>query len=359
MKTLFTCFATALLHEYLLKGYSEPLERVWSARTYHAHTCTNRTLREVLHRIDDDLLAVQSTGYRWGQTQPVAEQRFFTRHIGKYWTLNWPRNSNGAIWNVYLPPCGTTGSEQIVQSTWLWTEDVLHSLPLRTLAILLLDANARWSSRITIFVNGMPLIGSFGGERAHTNGQLLREFVNRTGLAVLNTFLSSGSGSIWFNTQGRQSRIDFVITCNEAAARTQSLIVDSRLGFLLQLPDTANSADHSPVRWRFHFGLQLPHTSADSSCSKPVIQQLVYNEDFRQCLETQASDWIAAEDTPSVLCPAEEQQNPDLFWQFLNDGFKTIVLRNLRRFSNGFQASRSDEVSDLLAERWQLPSSMY
>lgn len=56
MKTIFACAASAFL-PLLLQAYQDNIaQRTWTATSYNAQSCANRSLKEVLHRINDDII---------------------------------------------------------------------------------------------------------------------------------------------------------------------------------------------------------------------------------------------------------------------------------------------------------------
>lgn len=269
----------------------------------------HRPLFLVLATLAFDIIALQSTCETWGWVQRQPDQMFYRKNVGDFHIVSWPRSTQHKVSKVsgvllafrrqklpataikqvhspdgdfsdllgragavrlrlrngldmliacmYLPPPSTPFAKDIAERIWMWSKMLISNIPQRCTPLFLIDANARLEKATSWSVDGIPLIGSYSGDRENSAGKIFRKFIEDNGLTVLNSFNQRSSQSTWLNTRGHHGRIDYILTFANRVRNIQPPKTLTRVGFQLQLPNTLQLADHVPVASAADFTIEL------------------------------------------------------------------------------------------------------
>ena len=138
-----------------------------------------------------------------------------------------------------------------MQAFWNRLDSLVQRIPAKECVYVLINANARTGRRVEgESLQDEEVLGTYGRDELHDNGELLPSFAADNKLAITNTFFFStrkGGVSHTYNdvTGSRTSdfkRFDYVLTCQAHRGRVRNVVAHP----LPTLPAKADS-DHNMV----------------------------------------------------------------------------------------------------------------
>ena len=133
--------------------------------------------------------------------------------------------------------------DEVNIAMWEWVENELRAIPVRSTPVIFTDANGHTGqgpSQTQEKDERVRGVGTEGAQREHKNGQILREFCERTGMVAINTWWPRGGGATYYTAReigGRirkySSRIDYVLIPVDELSRISECRVLKREGLQL------------------------------------------------------------------------------------------------------------------------------
>ena len=168
-----------------------------------------------------------------------------------------------------------------VHALFSWLDRLLSDAPVRTVPVLLLDANGRTGLHRAgpgpwqVLPGNDAAVGAWGAEVENYNGSKLHEFMLQHHLAATNTHDRHGCGKT-FHGAHHASRIDYVLVPAGLLPHVCKVRVWYRSAFRLQLVDSPALRDHCPVvadfRYEIHFDHKVSEQRWDFSKLAAAIQ---------------------------------------------------------------------------------------
>ena len=207
----------------------------------------------------------------------------------------------------------------------------MEEVPKHEQLFVLMDVNARTGRREKGQVGSKDskILGAYGRDTLHDNGELLLSFANNHDLALVNTFFSTLKGGVSHTFNGREKkRIDYILTRQRDRKFVRNVTVHPQPSFL---PISDHNIVSAPVKLLGHFARNL---RLRASAKPPVDRRrLVTDPQLRQEAVTavgrhlranlpgdssvgdvEAAFAAAIMRTAELVIPSEERRGPGRGW---------------------------------------------
>ena len=215
---------------------------------------------------------------------------------------------------------------------WTSLDRVVEEVPTHEQLFVLMDANTctRRREKGQVRSKNSKILGAYGRDTLHDNGELLLSFANNHDLALVNTFFSTPKGGVSHTFNGRgKKRIDYILTRQRARNFVPNVTVHPQPSFLTILDHNIVSA---PVKLLGHFA----QNSRLRASAKPPVdrRRLVTDPQLRQEVATAVGRHLRAKPpgassvddveaafaaaiimrTTELVIPPQERRRPGRGW---------------------------------------------
>ena len=152
------------------------------------------------------------------------------------------------------------------EKLWQWAALIREKMPARVTMLVGTDANGHVGS-IRTRTTENPYrdlmgvqddqdyihIGAFGSEQENQSGTYLKEFLEKSEMAAVNTRDWRSAGKTWFGGNGRSSRVDYILVDVSKIQPGDRCIRSPEMHRRLRTLVDREVNDHVPLCWQFQY----------------------------------------------------------------------------------------------------------
>ena len=150
---------------------------------------------------------------------------------------------------IYVPPQSTTGAMSMVtEQIYDYMDTIMKHTPSRSWPIIGGDFNGKTGKERSGRLIESDSVGRCGAEIENSQGRMMRQFCERTGLIVANTYKGCEK-TYWSMTGQATSRIDYLLLPTRWREKYEVKVM-KRLGHAIQAATkTMMQIDHVPIKF--------------------------------------------------------------------------------------------------------------